>query len=107
MTNLSKLKSDIEIVQRALSTESLEPKTCLDYDAMTEQEKLIVKGATDLCRAAMRRGVKEQNVATIGDVDMSKVYVSEEDQPIIDAYSIIFQKYGVTPKEYSRRYPIH
>lgn len=105
--SVSKLRGDIEIVQKALNVVSEEPKTRLDFEAMTDQEQFIVKGATALTRAAMRRAIKEQNVNSLSDVDLSKIPIIEEDRSIFEAYAIIERKYLVSEKEYWRRHPIH
>jgi len=101
------LRKEIAVIERALNVEDKEPKDRLDLEAMTDRERFIVKGAMDLTRAAMRRAMKEQNVKSLGDVDINKVFISEEDQPVFEAYAIIERKYAVTRKEYSRRHPIH
>lgn len=103
----SKLRRDIEIVQKALNVDPKEPKTRLDMEAMTDKERFIVKGAMGVTREAMRRAMKEQKVKTLGDVDISKLLVSDEDEPIIEAFQIIWRRHAVTDREYNRRHPIH
>jgi hypothetical protein len=106
----NRIEREIEMVRRALETREPEIKPGyyrLDEDTMTKQEKRLVKGALDSYLNVVERSKKAQNVKLVGELDWSKITLTDDEITLHKAFNIIFQKHAVSPKEYSARHPIH
>ncbi|MCK4481682.1 hypothetical protein KAU55_00535 [Candidatus Bathyarchaeota archaeon] len=79
----------------------------LDYGTMTQPEKDTVKEALEQNEQISLEAMKEQKVTRRFDVDYSNVKITQDQHSLLVMADAVFQKHAVSPKEYSRRYPIH